>query len=668
MSSPVHNASYDEAENDLSASASHQASLLEDRDEDFDEEDETQEQEEEEENNAEKIKGPKKPNKKELKKLERLARKEEKKKQKLAESSESKEDNADEAAFSEPCTHCGTHSSSHTDSSQTNNNSNTGKVKPGSKAAQVLQSQAKASEAAVRQEMKESKEADTLSFLKKNYPTVQKKANTVMIDIQVGTVPNMRTNGIVFANDALAEILYTELQEAKTSFNRGGFIPAIVQLANACSLPGIVGPAVAMADIHSGYGLPIGGVIAVDMENPESVVSPGAIGYDVNCGVRLLATNLTVEDLTEKKLKQLADSLFSTVPVGVGTHSAFKLNSSSLERILNEGVEYLVEQKLAWPEDIDFIEERGRMPDADASCVSDRAKKRGMPQVGSLGSGNHYIEVQRVEEIFAGEEKTAETFGLKKGQIVIMIHSGSRGLGHQVCTDYVNDISRDQKNMLHKLNDKQLAPIPIQSKIGQKYLKAMAAAANYAFCNRALLTHDVRSCFAKVFGKSAEELGMRLVYDVSHNIAKQERHLVDGKIKKVLVSRKGSTRCFPAGHPDIPKAYQQQGQPVVIGGSMGTESYCLVGTIGAMQLSFGSTCHGAGRALSRSGATRSLSSEDVIANLKQQGIELRCAQMSAITEEAPEAYKDVTSVVDTCQDAGITRKVAKLKPMAVIKG
>jgi len=485
--------------------------------------------------------------------------------------------------------------------------------------------------------------------------------------IKMGYVPNMRVDGIFYANEILAKELLEEVVAAEQGSSRGGgFLPALRQVANVAGLPGIVGHSLAMPDAHSGYGFSIGNVAAVDMSDPEAVVSPGGVGFDINCGVRLLRTNLTEEEV-RPSLKRLAEELFKEIPVGVGSRGVLELSEPELDQLMRHGMQWLVDKGYAWPEDLDCCEERGCMTIADPACVSSRAKNRGLQQAGSLGSGNHYMEIQVVEEVF--DEEAARAMGLRQGTVCVMIHSGSRGLGHQVCTDFLEGmqkaVSRDPEL---KLNDRQLACCRLTSELGQNYLKAMAAAANFAWCNRAIMAYSAREVFARVMQKEARELDMHLVYDVAHNIAKIEDHRVDGKMKKLLVHRKGATRSFGPNHPQIPNKYKPVGQPVVIGGSMGTNSYVLVGTETAMQETFGSTCHGAGRQMSRSQAIRSLSSGAVLKDLAEHGIVVRVATPKLIAEEASEAYKDVSQVIQSCHEAGISKKVAKLRPLAVIKG
>ena len=478
---------------------------------------------------------------------------------------------------------------------------------------------------------------------------------------------NAQVEGRFYVNSALEDLVFDELKQQCAAAGHGGFLPAIKQIANVAALPGIVGCSMGMPDLHSGYGFTIGGVAAFDCDDPEAVVSPGGVGFDINCGVRLLRTNLFERDISEHR-ETLAQQLFDHIPVGVGSRGVIPTSASALDAALELGMDWSLREGYAWVEDKEHCEEHGRMLSADPSKVSRRAKKRGLPQLGTLGAGNHYCEIQIVDEVH--DEWAARRMGIgQKGQVVVMIHSGSRGLGHQVATDALLGMERAaEKDPGLKNNDRQLACARIQSEEGQDYLKSMAAAANYAWVNRSSMTFLVRQAFAKQFNSTPDDLDMKVVYDVSHNIAKTEEHLVDGKMKTLLVHRKGATRAFPPHHPLIPVDYQFTGQPVLIGGTMGTCSYVLAGTDKGMRQTFGSTCHGAGRAQSRNKTRRTLAYEDVLANLDKKGISIRIASPKLVMEEAPEAYKDVTSVVDTCHDAGISNKVVKLRPVAVIKG
>jgi tRNA-splicing ligase RtcB len=531
--------------------------------------------------------------------------------------------------------------------------------------------------------------------------TFLEKINANKYRVNIGFVPNMRIHADVIVNQPLEDLLVAELREScscechpsaagehdnhnkdkegkdavvpSSSQKRpppkkkmGGFIPALKQMANVAALPGIV-RCLAMPDVHSGYGFCIGNVAAFDMDDEEAVISPGGVGFDINCGVRLLRTNLSEEDVTGDVREALAQSLFDHIPVGVGTEGVIPITEEDVEDILQRGIDWAIENGYAWKEDKEHCEENGCMDTADKNCVSIKAKKRGLNQIGTLGGGNHYAEVQVVEEIY--DEAAAKCMGVDKvGQVCVMIHTGSRGLGHQVATDALQKMDKAMHRDGIKPNDRQLSCARIHSREGQNYLAAMSAAANYAWVNRSCITYLVRRAFEKVFEKTPEEMQMDLVYDVCHNVAKVEKHVVDGVEKTLLVHRKGSTRAFPPNHPLIPKAYQDIGQPALIGGTMGTCSYILVGTHGGMEETFGSTCHGAGRALSRNASRKRLDHKQVLNHLKERNICIRVASAKLITEEAPESYKDVSEVVDTCHNAGISRKAVKLRPIAVIKG
>ena len=484
--------------------------------------------------------------------------------------------------------------------------------------------------------------------------------------IKRGFVPNMRVPGIFYVNKFLAGLTFEELKQHSERGRSGGFLPAVKQIANVASLPGIVGNSIALPDVHSGYGFAIGNVAAFDVNDPKAIVSPGGVGFDINCGVRLVRTNLTEAEVQPLK-EEVAQALFDHIPVGVGGKGIIPVDAKTLDTALEMGIDWCVREGYAWIEDKERCEENGRMLNADPSKVSQRAKKRGLPQMGTLGAGNHYAEIQVVDEIF--DAFAAKKMGIDKiGQVVIMIHSGSRGLGHQVATDALVEMEKAMAKDGLELNDRQLACARINSQEGKDYLGAMACAANYAWVNRQSMTFLCRQAFAKTFKKTAEQLDMHVVYDVSHNIAKIEEHVVDGELKTLLVHRKGSTRAFPPHHPLIPVDYQYTGQPVLVGGTMGTCSYVLTGTEKGMHETFGSTCHGAGRARSRHNSRQKLSYEQVLENLKTKGISIRVASPKLVMEEAPESYKDVTEVVDTCHDACISKKCVKLRPIAVVKG
>ena len=438
---------------------------------------------------------------------------------------------------------------------------------------------------------------------------------------------------------------------------------ALEQLANSAHLPGICEPAMAMPDIHSGYGFPIGGVGATVVR--DGVITPGGIGFDINCGVRLVRTNLELSDVSPR-VKSLIDRLYRDVPSGLGTRGPIQLEAGQVRDVLEQGAHWAVKAGYGTFDDIECTEERGRMGSAQASAVSAKAIERGMPQLGTMGSGNHFVEIQVVEEIL--DSRAAKAFGLLEGQVVVMIHTGSRGLGHQVCTDYLAAMNAALKKYSITVPDRQLACAPLESPEGQRYFAAMAAAANFAWANRQCITHWVRQAFARELGSTPEKLGMGLLYDVCHNIAKIEEHVIDGVTKKVCVHRKGATRAFAPGHPNVPAVYRSVGQPVIVPGDMGRNSYVLVGTERAMEISFGSTCHGAGRVMSRAQAARSRRSEEVRQALREAGVYARSASRAALAEESPEAYKDVNDIVDITHRAGISMKVARLRPLGVVKG
>jgi len=462
--------------------------------------------------------------------------------------------------------------------------------------------------------------------------------------------PGMRVPGLIYASEAMLESIQREQTPE--------------QVVNVAFLPGIVRFSFAMPDIHWGYGFAIGGVAAMSVK--DGVISPGGVGYDINCGVRLLRTNLS-QDEVRPKIKQLIDGLFKNIPSGLGSEGKIKVSRKELCELMVEGARWAVRHGLGSEEDLDVTEEGGCMKGADPSKISDKAMKRGEPQAGTLGSGNHFLEVQVVREIF--EPKIASVMGINGiGQVLVLIHTGSRGFGHQVCTDHLRVMEEAVSKYGIKLPDRQLACAPIESNEGKDYLAAMACAANYAWNNRQCITHWARESFSKVFGKSLEELGMEQVYDVAHNIAKIEEHMVNGQELKVCVHRKGATRAFPPNHKDIPQRYKEIGQPVLIPGDMGRCSFIAVGTEKAMEETFGSTCHGAGRMLSRGAAKRSLRGRDVARELEGRGITIKTGDIPSLAEEASKAYKDVTEVIDVVHQAGISKKVAMATPIGVIKG
>jgi tRNA-splicing ligase RtcB len=460
----------------------------------------------------------------------------------------------------------------------------------------------------------------------------------------------MRVDGLIYADEAmLGQIIEDQAPE---------------QVVNVAFLPGIVGYSLAMPDIHWGYGFAIGGVAA--MRAADGVVSPGGVGFDINCGVRIMRTNLVKEEVAPK-IQQLVDALFYTVPSGVGSKGRIKLHSGEIDDVLAKGSRWAVNSGYGRKEDLETTEERGEIPGADPSRVSQRAKERGIPQLGTLGSGNHFLEVAAVDEIY--EPAAAGVMGLDRvGQVVVYVHCGSRGLGHQVADDYIKVMLGAMQKYGIAVPDRQLACAPVKSAEGQNYLGAMRGAANYAWANRQCITHWVREAFCRVMGIGEAAAGLELIYDVTHNIAKIEEHEVDGKRETLCVHRKGATRAFPAGHPDIPKKYSAIGQPILIPGDMGRFSYILAGTEKAMKETWGSTCHGAGRRESRAAAKKQMSGREVLNMLESRGIAVRAGSLSGLAEEAPEAYKDVTDVVRVAHGAGISKKVARTRPIAVVKG
>ncbi|MFQ5818038.1 MAG: RtcB family protein, partial [Terriglobia bacterium] len=438
-----------------------------------------------------------------------------------------------------------------------------------------------------------------------------------------GIKPGMKTDALVYADEELLSQILGDL--------------SLEQAINVAFLPGIVGRSLAMPDIHQGYGFPIGGVAATDPAQ-GGVISPGGVGFDINCGVRLLASSASLEEV-RPKIKELVHQLFRDIPCGTGTKGNVPCSMGEIDRVLTRGARWVVEKGFGERDDLTFSEEEGQLAGADPDACSKRAKQRGVPQIGTLGSGNHFIEVQYVEKIF--EPEIAARFGLRPNQIVVLIHSGSRGFGHQVCTDYLQAMNQAMRRYQIELPDRQLACVPVHSPEGRDYLAAMNAAANYAWANRQAMTHFTRRALQRVLGPETE---VRVVYDVAHNIAKRERHVVDGKEREVLVHRKGATRAFPAGRPEVPEVYRDVGQPVLIPGSMGTASYVLVGTEKAMEETFGTVCHGAGRRMSRSAAKRSEHARDARQRLAEQGIYVKSETREGIAEEIPEAYKDIDAV------------------------
>lgn len=468
--------------------------------------------------------------------------------------------------------------------------------------------------------------------------------------IPVGTVQGMRVPGIVFASDDLMERAVAD--------------GAVLQVANVATLPGIVQASYAMPDIHWGYGFPIGGVAATDPEM-GGVVSPGGVGFDIACGVRLLRSDLDWREVAPV-IRELVDVLGRAVPRGAGGRGRLPLTHAETVAVLREGVRFPLSRGVGVERDAEFCEDGGTVATAKPEHVSPRAVARGATQLGSLGGGNHFLEVQVVEAVL--DPLAAAAFGLFEGQVCVMMHSGSRGLGHQVCTDHVKVMDGRMRHFRIEVPDRQLACVPLSDRAAEEYLGAMDAAANFARANRHVLAHAARKAFESVFGRPARDLGLDLVYDVAHNLAKIEDHVVGGISRRVCVHRKGATRAFGPGHPDLPPAYREVGQPVTIPGSMGTASYVLTGTTEAGWRSFSSTCHGAGRAMSRTQAKKLMTGPDLVSQLERQGVSVAASQWKLLSEEAPYAYKDVSAVVQTCEGAGLSRTVARLRPVGVIKG
>ena len=462
--------------------------------------------------------------------------------------------------------------------------------------------------------------------------------------------PDMRVDGIIYADDTLMKSIRQDKSPE--------------QVANVATLPGIVGASLAMPDIHWGYGFCIGGVAATDPE-AGGVISPGGVGYDINCGVRLVRTDILASD-AQPRMKKLVETLFNTVPCGVGGTGKVKFDRGELKQLVSGGAGYVVQRGYGWDQDAEHTEAHGCLRGARPDFVSDHAYQRGYDQVGTLGSGNHFVEVQVVDEIV--DARAAEALGLVKGHIAVMIHSGSRGFGYQVCEDSLKTLRGVPQKYGIELPDRQLVCAPVHSDEGQRYLGAMRAAANYAWCNRQILLHLTRQAFMKVFERPSEKLGMHLVYDVAHNMAKIESYEVDGKLRELCIHRKGATRAFPAGHPEVPAAYREIGQPVLVPGDMGRSSWVLVGQPRAMEETFGSCCHGAGRVMSRSAAIRAAKGRSIEKELLDVGVVARARGRTGLAEEQPDAYKDVSQVVDVVHNAGISRKVARLRPLGVIKG
>jgi len=478
---------------------------------------------------------------------------------------------------------------------------------------------------------------------------IPKKIADMTYQIEVDSTRGMQVPVTIYADEKLIEKMMTDR--------------TIQQAINVSTLPGIQKHSIVLPDGHEGYGFPVGGVAAMDAE--EGMISPGGVGYDINCGVRLLKTNLSENDV-RPKLKDLVNDLFKSIPSGVGSKGAVRLSPSQLDEVLVKGVSWAINQGYGTNDDADVCEENGQIANANPNKVSERARKRGSPQLGSLGSGNHFLEVQRVAEIH--DEEAAKRMGIKKDSVTILIHCGSRGFGHQVCSDYLRISEQSQKKYNIELADRELACVPNRSEEGESYRQAMFAALNFAWSNRQMITHWTRKSFERIFKQSESDLDMKLIYDVAHNIAKIEKHKIDGELKSVVVHRKGATRAFPANRDEIPSKYRDLGQPVLVPGSMGTGSWILLGKENSMNASFGSTAHGAGRMMSRSKARRNFTEDQVKKSLNSKGIFIKSLTRDGVVEETPEAYKDVDSVVNVSHELGIATKVAKLVPIGVIKG
>ncbi len=474
------------------------------------------------------------------------------------------------------------------------------------------------------------------------------RIDSTRLEVPKGYKTGMRTNGIIYIDEVLEKALEKD---------------AIEQVANVATLPGIVGSSLAMPDIHTGYGFSIGGVAAFDLK--EGIISPGGVGYDINCGVRLLRTNLAREEVASR-VKELIEGFYRDIPTGVGSKGKLRLTSDEHRKVLLKGARWVVEQGFGEKEDLEHSESHGCIEGADPDLISDKAYERGRSQLGTLGSGNHFTEIQYVDEIY--DEKIAAALGLFKNQITVMIHTGSRGFGHQVCTDFLEVMQRAVQKYNINLPDRELACAPFDSPEARDYLAAMRAAANYAWANRQFIMHWVKESFMNIFGTGPKTIGMSLIYDVAHNIAKIEEHIVNGQKRKLVIHRKGATRAFPPGHPELPDAYKHIGQPVIIPGDMGRASFVLIGTERGMKEAFGSTCHGAGRLMSRHQAIKRAKGRAIWREMEDMGVIVRSAGRETLAEEMPEAYKDVSNVVDVVHNAGLSKKVARLRPLGVIKG
>ncbi|MCX8027704.1 MAG: RtcB family protein [Thermodesulfovibrionales bacterium] len=475
-----------------------------------------------------------------------------------------------------------------------------------------------------------------------------KRLDPFRLEVPRDYKPGMNTSGIIYVDEGLESILEKE---------------SIEQVANVTTLPGIVGQSIAMSDIHTGYGFPIGGVAGFDVD--EGIISPGGVGYDINCGIRLLKTPLMKKDIKDK-IEDLIIRLYHEIPTGVGSKSRLKLSQKDEEKVLVEGARWAVKKGFGDLSDLQYTESEGCLEGVDPSRISKKAYDRGHNQLGTLGSGNHFLEIQEIVEVY--EPKIADVFGLFEGQITVMIHTGSRGLGHQICTDFIEVMRRASKKYNIPLPDRELVSAPFKSQEGQDYFNAMKAAANFAWANRQIITHWTRQVFYETLRLPPSRLHLDILFDVAHNIAKVERHIVDGKKRQLIIHRKGATRAFSPHHPELPERYKETGQPVIIPGDMGRASYVLVGTEQAMRDTFGSTCHGAGRRLSRNQAIRDAKGRSIATELSQRGVIVMASGKETLAEEMPDAYKDVSQVVNVVDNANISKKVVKMRPLGVIKG
>jgi tRNA-splicing ligase RtcB len=485
--------------------------------------------------------------------------------------------------------------------------------------------------------------------MKDKWEEVLKQKGPYIWEIPKEYRPGMLVDGRIYASQNLMKYIIKD--------------QAPEQVANVAFLPGIVGYSLAMPDIHWGYGFPIGGVAATRLE--DGVISPGGVGFDINCGVRLLRSNLKLQDIKDK-MNQLVELLYKKIPSGVGSEGILKLNLAEAKKVLADGAQWAVQKGFGREDDITCTEEKGKMREANPDIISNRAIQRGASQLGTLGSGNHFLEIQLIDKIYQAEK--AKQMGLEEGMITVLVHTGSRGFGHQVCSDYLAIMQKAVQRYHISIPDRQLACAPLTSPEGENYYQAMCCAANFAWANRQCITHWIREVFGQIFRVSQEELGLNLVYDVAHNIAKIETHQYKGNNLQLCVHRKGATRAFPPQHPELPAKYKQIGQPVLIPGDMGRFSFVLVGNEKAMQETFGSTCHGAGRLLSRGAAKQEVRNRNIVAELRERDILVKARSRETLAEEISEAYKDVAEVVNVMDQSGISSKVAKMRPLGVIKG